>query len=585
MISIQSLIDRLHQIDGKGYKAYKDIRGAYNEGAWTLFIDYVQGDPFAAPSAVRVRVSQEHADWPTDWFATNTRRHALEDLLARRVAQAIGDRNPSHRGSGKSGLISIDAGNQEVLQRTAIVVCDQWVEARMHVGLPASGRRVRGRQAIQLLTEDLLDIAEDSLLWQAEHADRTQLFLECIENQEAIRAQLEPAGLVAFVANGAHLPRRSGASDRPLPHEDVVPFQSPPSLEVSFAIPNPIPTPNGETNVITGMGIPEGVTLIVGGGYHGKSTVLQAIERCVYPHVPRDGRELVVTRHDASKIRAEDGRRVESVDIRGFIDRLPQQKSTRQFCSDDASGSTSQAANIIEALEAGSRLLLLDEDTSATNFMIRDARMQALIHPEDEPITPFLDRVRELYTQHNVSSILVIGGSGDYFDVADTVIAMREYLPHDVTHEAKAIAASQPTQRQREAQQPLSLHTKRCPQPHSFDPSRGRKAIKINARERDHIQYGEEDISLRCVEQLADRSQTQAIGYAIHYASQHLMDGQTDIPTILAQLDALFEHDGLDALAPFARPGEHPGKLARPRTFEIAAAINRLRTLRIKQIT
>jgi predicted ABC-class ATPase len=331
------------------------------------------------------------------------------------------------------------------------------------------------------------------------------------------------------------------------------------------------------------MGIREGVTLIVGGGYHGKSTLLRALERGVYPHVPGDGREWVVSRRDLVKIRAEDGRRVERVDISSFICDLPEGRSTAAFASDDASGSTSQASNIVEALEAGAKGLLLDEDTSATNFLLRDARMQELVSREDEPITPFLERVRELYDGRGVSTVLVMGGCGDYFDVADCVIMLRAFRPGDTTDEARAIAAKRPTGRRVEAASALGGVTQRIPLPGSFDASRGRREVKIDAKGLDRIGFGSDDIDLRAVEQLVDPSQTRAVGLAIQLAVRRFMDGEATLSEVVDRLEEFFDREGLDELDPYHRPGRHPGNFARPRRFEIAAAINRLRSLRVTQ--
>jgi predicted ABC-class ATPase len=331
------------------------------------------------------------------------------------------------------------------------------------------------------------------------------------------------------------------------------------------------------------MGVPAGVTLIVGGGYHGKSTLLRALERGVYPHIPGDGRETVVSAPDLVKIRAEDGRRVERVDIHSFISELPGRRSTRAFCSDDASGSTSQAANIVEALEVGASGLLLDEDTSATNFMVRDARMQALVAKEFEPITPFLERVRALHRELGVSTVLVMGGCGDYFEVADRVIMMREYQPFDCTDEAREVAREQLGQRRSEAREGISAPLARVPLAASFDASRGRRDVKIDARGSDEIVFGSDPIDLRAVEQLVDPSQTRAVGLAIHLASQRFMDGEHSLAEVLDALEALLDSEGLDLLDPFGGgDGRNPGSFARPRRFEIAAAINRLRTLRIR---
>ncbi|MGB2985644.1 MAG: ABC-ATPase domain-containing protein, partial [Phycisphaerae bacterium] len=423
----------LARIDGRGYKAYKDLGGTYDFDRFTLYIDHVQSDPFASPSKVRVRVPQSASQLPGELSDNCVRRIALEDFLARQVRRAIRGIARGNRGTGKSGLISIDAGGQGVLERTAVVIASDWVEARLEVGLPAAGRRVMARQAETMLCRELPAIVARGLIWPDLPQQEGQSFVACVENQEHIRDRLDVMGLVAFVADGAILPRESGASDRPLPREQAVPFQSPQSLRVTVEVPHPVhgshdsamtdwkvgptdgmtdwevgptvgmtdskvgPTVVTVGSTISGLGIPKGVTLIVGGGYHGKSTLLKALERGVYPHIPGDGREYVVTNRDTVKIRAEEGRRVECVDISPFITDLPYGRDTTAFCTDDASGSTSQAANILEAIEAGATALLLDEDTSATNFMVRDGRMQALVHKEHEPITPFLDRVRELY--------------------------------------------------------------------------------------------------------------------------------------------------------------------------------------------
>jgi predicted ABC-class ATPase len=321
---------------------------------------------------------------------------------------------------------------------------------------------------------------------------------------------------------------------------------------------------------------------VTGGGYHGKSTLLRAIERGVHPHVPGDGREGVVSDPGLVKIRAEDGRRVERVDISAFIGALPGGRDTGAFRSDDASGSTSQAAGIVEALEAGATGLLLDEDTSATNFMVRDARMQALVEASAEPITPFLDRVRELWETLGVSSVLVMGGCGDYFDVADTVLRLRDYRVDDATAEARRIAAEIPSTRRRETPGRLRPAAPRIPLVAAFDASRGRRDVKIDAPARDLLRYGREDVDLRGLEQLVDRSQTRAIGHALHLAAREWIDDETPLAAVLDALEQHLDTRGLDVLDPRHRPGQHPGHYARPRRFEIAGALNRLRSLRMR---
>ncbi len=604
--SLANLKDRLQRIEGRSFPAYKDLRGGYQGERFSLHIDHVQGDPFAAPSKLRIRVPMDEARLPDELHNEPVRRVALGDFLAREFRSAIprtearevrdhnassrrggGGRHGSNRGarsgSGKSGLIRIDAGGQEVLERSALLITPDWVEARLEVGLPAAGRRILGRQAETLLLETLPAIAMRALFWENLDDERATHFVHCVENQEAVRSQLAELGLLAFVGNGAVLPRASGASDLPLEGPQVVPFQAPQELEVSIEIPNPIDTENVQSRILTGMGIPNGVTLIVGGGYHGKSTLLRALERCVYAHIPGDGREYVIAARDLVKVRAEDGRRVERVDIHSFISTLPGQRDTTSFCSEDASGSTSQAASIVEAIEAGCSGVLLDEDTSATNFMVRDARMQALVHKEFEPITPFLERIGELHENLGVSTVLVMGGCGDYFDVADHIIMLRDYRAQDVTKEAREISNTYSGTRSIEAVAPLAAPIKRAPLPRSFDPSRGRREIKIDAKGRDQILYGTDSIELRAVEQLVDPSQTRAIGFAILLASRRFMNAHTNLGEVLDRLDELFLHSGVDVLNPHSQEiGKHPGNFALPRRHEIAAAINRLRSLEIQ---
>ncbi|MDR7402960.1 MAG: ABC-ATPase domain-containing protein, partial [Armatimonadota bacterium] len=373
------------------------------------------------------------------------------------------------------------------------------------------------------------------------------------------------------VAEGSVLPRRSGVSDLPLQGERVVPFAAPPALAVELEAPH--------RGRVRGMGIPAGVTLIVGGGYHGKSTLLRALERGVYNHVPGDGRELVVTLPGAVKIRAEDGRRVEKVDISPFITNLPFGQPTERFSTEEASGSTSQAANIMEALEVGAQVLLLDEDTSATNFLLRDARMQRLVRKEKEPITPFIDRVRQLYRERGVSSVLVVGGAGDYLDVADTVIMMDEYRARDVTGEARRVAAAIPSGRRAEEAGPLGRSPERVPLPESFNPQRGQRT-RVGARGVDNIRFGEEEILLQSVEQLVDPSQTRAIADAIRYLAARYCDGRRSLRELVELVCRDIQKEGLDAISPFR--GQHPGDYALPRPWELAAAINRLRTLRVR---
>lgn len=560
----------LRRIDGRGYKAYQDIRGSYALAGLELSVDHVQGDPFAAPSRLSLRVDASRAGFPSRLFATRAGRTACADFLARQVDRAIRRHVRGRRGSGRSGEVSIDSGGQQVLERNCLSIAGgaqpEFLEARITAGLPAAGRRILGREAARILLDVLPRVARDSLFLGSIDEDALEAHVRSVDDQQAMREQLSSRGLVAFVAEGAVLPRRSGVDDRPLEGDQAVPFKSPESLLVELELPHAGP--------VSGMGIPQGVTLVAGGGFHGKSTLLRALERGVYNHLPGDGRERVATIAEAVKVRSEDGRRVENVDISAFINNLPLGRCTKGFSTENASGSTSQAANIIEALEVGARLLLIDEDTSATNFMIRDARMQQLVSKEREPITPFVDRVGDLYARLGVSTILVMGGSGDYFDRADLVLTMSEYRPSDATAEARAIVAKRPSQRRAEAPADLERPQSRRPRPQGFDASRGRREVKIDAKSRSEILFGTSPIDLSAVEQLVEASQTRAIGLALLWYARRCAPSGLPLKEGLQQLEQELDGRGLDLLC-----NSKMGNLARPRTFEIAAAINRLRTL------
>ena len=558
----------LHGIEGRGYKAYKAIQGSWQLPEFVLAVDHVQGDPFADPSRVRVFLEAPYSGLPGEECVQGPRAVGTACLLARRFGDEAG-RGSGVRGTGKSGEIRMETPGQEVLDQTAVMVKeDGSLEARFTVGLPASGRRVLGREAARLLLEVVPRVVSRSLRATAFEAGEISQHARTNEDADALRDALGEKGLVAFVGDGAILPRESGVSQKPLGQGPVVPFQSPPGLEVQMDLPN--------AGRISGMGIPQGVTLIVGGGYHGKSTLLKALERGVYNHRPGDGRERVVTHPAAVKIRAEDGRSIQGVDISPFIGDLPNGQGTVSFRTPNASGSTSQAAGIMEAIEAGARVLLVDEDTAATNFMIRDRRMQALVPREKEPITPFVDRIRDLHQVYGVSSILVLGGSGDYLEAADTVLAMRDYRAQEVTREAKEVAEALPTGRRPEVGAPLGALRPRVPLPSSIDPRRGRREERVKIRGTTGLTVGCEDLDLSAVEQIVSWAQLRAIGQGLLLGWRESMDGNRDLTEVLDRVEARIRSDGLDAL-----DAGKAGNLAWFRRFELAAALNRIRSLRL----
>ena len=564
MKSSVELKNELFKIDGKGYKAYKVLEGKYDFKKYVLSIDHVQGDPFASPSRVRIIIDNKIAQIPEELFDNKNKEIAVCDFLTRLFSKNIKNQSEKIFGSGKSGLIEISRCPQEILERTAIIRNKNFFEARFYVGFPARGRSVLARELEKIIFNIIPNIMENTFIYK--NINKLNLInrVKLIEDQFYIRKNLKEKGLVAFVANESILPRESGVSARPLRNGKK--FISPQALEVEFDTPN--------RGKIKGMGIPKGITLIIGGGYHGKSTLLRALELGIYNHIEGDGREFVITDESALKVRAEDGRAITSTDISLFINNLPNGKDTIKFNTENASGSTSQAANIIEAIESKSKVLLIDEDTSATNFMIRDDIMQQLVVKEKEPITPFIDVAKSLYKQLGISTILVAGSCGDFFDIADLVIQMDSYEPYEVTAKAKELSRGKVSLRD---DLDISIDFGRVLDKGSI--SEGPKGIKIKTLGKDGLSINKENIDLKSVEQIVDGEQINTIGMAIKFIEDKYSGKDLTIEKIVDEIEKDITKNliGIDNI----KGGN--GSLAMPRKQEILCAINRLRTLKIKK--
>ena len=562
----------LLSIDHRGYPAYKDTRGKWSYGNYILSIDHVQGDPFASPSNVSVIVPGLVARFPREYTAPGHRLITLQDMLLRLFDREIRGRERRRDGSGKSGLIDVSRPRQEVLERTACRVDPDSgdVTVRFEIGFPANGRSINARPLIQILEEFLPAAVSSSLLYQ--NIDHRKLLdaINLSDDQAYIRGVLNQNGLCAFVGDGSVLPRVSGVSS--LPMKDAVPFVSPEALAVSLTLPH--------AGTMRGMGVRKGVTLIVGGGYHGKSTLLSALEKGVYDHIRGDGREYVITDESAVKVRAEDGRSITNVDISLFIRDLPNGKDTAGFSTEDASGSTSQAANVIESVQAGAKLLLIDEDTSATNFMVRDELMARVVSGEKEPITPFISRIRDLYEKAGVSTILVAGSSGAFFHVADTVIQMDRYIPVEITERAKAAASGPdfaPVSASAGVYRASGFRLPSAPRIPSKNKALLREGrIKTKVLSNNSFLLAHDELDLRGLEQLVDREQAAALALVLKYMELHLIDGQTSFDEVVDRMLALIDSRGLEELfdGSVVRCG-----LAGVRKAEIAGMLNRYRKL------
>lgn len=617
MKSMNELRTLLRSVDHKSYPAYKSLAGAYQFGSYVLSIDHVQGDPFASPSSLHVEVVMKNAGFPETYYGNVPARTALQDFLTRRFASMFEDFNFKAKGSGKSGLLSITRCGQEVLERTACQITDTKLTARFHVGFPAFGRTINAGELEKILFDFLPRCVENSFFYRKLDGKRVEQAVFLAEDQQTVRELLKKERLAAFVANGSILPRKSGVSDLPL--KDSVPFVSPSSMERTFELPH--------RGSISGMAIPQGITLIVGGGYHGKSTLLEALQMGVYNHIAGDGREFVITDDTAVKLRAEDGRSIREVDISLFIKDLPNKKDTSSFSTPDASGSTSQAAGVIEGMEAGAGLFLVDEDTSATNFMVRDDFMQQVISREKEPITPFLERARDLYEQAGISTILVAGSSGAFFYIADKILQMDCYRPVDITERVKSLCSQHAAPRTKApgfvlpdfGQRRFAAGSARTGSgggnartnsgrngnsgsigcisdsgntDRISSGGRGQQGgyggsgrdrrdggdsrhdhKKVKTFGKDSFSIDKETVDLRYVEQLADSEQTAALAHMLRFSLEQFADGRRSVNQVVQLIADTLDKKGWEAFC----TGYVPCGMAKPRRQEIYACLNRFR--------
>lgn len=557
--TLDDLARSLHNLQMRPYPAYHDIEGMWAFPTYTFHLDHAQADPYAAPSKARVRISHEHAGFPRSTFESRIRRTALSDYILRRLHRVCHERKYDQKlkGSGwagaKGGQLEVDAPGQHVLERTAVIVDEDGIEMRFLVGLPAQGRSILGHLAAMVLCEHIPEMVEYGLVYASYDATALERHLFTIEDQHVLRSKLREHGLVAFVPNGAKLARRSGDSDLPMP--SCVPFQSPPSLQVSIEIPN--------RGSIQGMGLRMGtLNVCIGGGFHGKSTLLSAMALGSYNFVPDDGREFVCTSEDVACVRSEDGRCVGKVDISPFITNLPNGADTSMFSTTNASGSTSCAASLMESLELGADFLVLDEDTTASNFLVRDYAMQLLV--PNEPITPLVARARTMMNATGVSILLVCGSSSSFLSEADVVLQMDRYVMKDVTQRAKELCKSMNVNPVLTPDLPSFRNL--CKRTVSFPLPQ----VRTTTQHRHLIQFGDHALDLSSTPQLVHKSQTRAIETLLR---RWMSSTPVSLRSLVDQVHDDMEKSGLDAL----QERTTDGFLARPRRLDIGIALNRLR--------
>jgi len=545
---------------------FKDIAGSYDFGDFVLTIDYVPDDPARFPVRLSVGVPLERAKFPKNVFNTKSREIAARDFLTRTFGSCAIRYSLSVSGI-RGGRIYIDRHGQEILETSAVVVGNSFIEARFMVDLPVVRGKTLGTETLELFMNRIPKVVRMSLFFSTVDKDRLTSWLETVEDADNLRDMLKDRALAAFIADGSILSKRVSKKYQKFNEDKYVSFISPEELAMEIELPN--------RGKIRGMGIPAGVTLITGGMSHGKSTLIRALELGVYNHIPGDGRELVVTVPDAAGIRTEEGRRIEQVNISPFFPRILPAGDPEHYSTSFASAPVSQAAAIMEALDIGTSLLLIDEDTSAASLMVRDSRMQALVPKSDDPVIPLVDVLPALRDRLNVSSIVIAAGFGDYIDCADTVIVVKDFKLSVITEKAKRIANNLSTDRISESSLRLPRLGIRCPLAQSLEPMKAQQPESQMLRGRGSVQYGDELIDLSRVNQLVSQSQARGISRGIAMVHR-LMSGSNSLREAINKVITRIEQVGLDSLS-----NRCMGDLAGFRAYELAAAVNRLKNLKI----
>lgn len=550
---------KLKAMDGRGYPNYKDLKGSYDFGDYVFSIDHIQSDPFASPSTVIIEVKNP---FDKKLFDTKEKQTAFEDAVLNRFYAALEKANRKRK--GKSGQMSVLKPNQAVLKSSVVYSDADILKIRFHISFAAFGRKIDAKTMEKVIFDDLPAIVGSELLKDNLTENQKQYYQDAsdlADKQSQIRKKMQEKKLVAFVANGSKLPRAAGNSDKPM--ENAIPFVSPETLKTTFEL--------EDGTKISGMGIPAGITLIVGGGFHGKSTLLQALEQGVYNHRLHDGREYVLAEPSGLKIRAEDGRSINNVNISDFLKNLPQKKDTVSFSTENASGSTSQAAAISEAAEIGSKLLFMDEDTCATNFMVRDELMEKVVAKDKEPIVPFVHYIRDLYDKDGISTILAAGSSSQFFEPADLIIQMDGYIPEDITEEVKELCRKEGIEPLAPVESLDSLKDKRILEK---NPVFNSEKLKIKGRGLDDLSINRESVDIRLLEQLTHPAQVKAIGLMIKDLNDKT-DGKTPVAELL---DKQQEELAANGMKFFGR-----SDVMLPRKEETAATLNRMRSAKFSK--
>lgn len=566
---LNELYLKLERIKGQVYRKYKSLEGAYASSTWTLILDKAQASPKSKPSLFRLRVPYMAAGFPPGLYKDRVQKIALSDYMLRRF-EKLCKKISRHSGCGKSGIFYSDPCGPEILERSAVFFDQNTLELRFRYGLPSEGNRTDPKAFLEALEHAFPKIIKEILTWDTYDEKEVREHLHIFEDQEALRSLLKINHWVAFIPDGAILPRESSFSQRPL--KQAVPFEAPPTIKVTVKLPH--------KKEISGMPVKEGVTVITGGGFHGKTTLLNAVKMGIYNHIPGDGREYCVSLKDTFKINSEDGRITEGIDISPYIVNLPFHKNSGHFSSLQSSGSTSQAASVVESVRMGAECLLFDEDTSATNFIACDELMKRLIGEKDKTIIPYFETARDLHRSLGVSTMIVIGSLSPILTAADLVLKISEYRVMDLTEE---VAEQLQTQRNSNlSQHPISqkpFQKTRLVDSESFRIKKRIIPFKTKICGHKEIQIATLSLDLYDNEQLTDYGQMKSLLSALLLFEQMIFKKRFSLEEAVKKLFQQIEAGGIESLC-FQKGG-----FTEIRALDFAHALNRLRLLKIKKHT
>lgn len=568
----------LAELDGQPFSEYEQLVGDFDFSRYVIKCTKINLDASGEENSVfSIRIPQTIAEIPEYLFDSPVRRTAMEDLLLRRLSANIEAIASFDQNGVARRHIHSTSPNQKILPRNALQLTKEYIEVYIQITLPIQQMLVDGEPMISIdgeiaqhiFFDDLPEIVSNSLLYCNIDVADADLFVNNMEDADRLRQHLGASGQVSFIAEGSLITRIS-AEDLP-DYERLVP------IEIDDSLIEEVEVPHGGT--VRGLGIPNGLTLILGESNSGRVDLTDAITQGIYNHIPGDGREHVVTVADAVSIGSEVGRSIQQVDISAFARELPDGGNPTSYSTPSAGSFTSQAASTVEFLEAGARVLIFDEHTSSSTFLSADTRVSPLLG--DSTRNTLAARARRMVDELGIS--MIVAGSSlvaEFIPIADKILKVDDFRVTDITEEAKALEIVPSSVVNDNVNLGSMLSRSRWIMPSSIDPSIGREDLVIHAEDADFLQFGRSIVELDGIKQIADADQARAIGFVLYYAKLRYMDEGYPIREILDLVDRDLSNEGLNSLARDLR-----GDLARPRRYEVAAALNRFPGFRVSHVT